>query len=303
MSSGGGSIKVIVVALCANLGIAVAKFAGAFFTGSAALLAEAIHSVVDCGNQVLLIVGEKAAKKPPTESHPLGFGRESFFWSFVVTVLLFTMGGMFAIYEGIHKLSHPEAMSNPEIALGILVVSMMLEGYSLYVCLKEINEENPYGSLGKWYRKSTQAGLLVIFTEDAGAMAGLTMAAVCVTLAWWTGNPVWDAVGSILIGLLLVVLAVILAREIKSLIVGEAPSQNYRPSVETIVLQTIPGAQILNFVALQTGDHEVMISMKITPGSLDKTNELVDAINRVERDVKDQHPEVKWSFIEPDKVD
>lgn len=298
--SAGGSTRVIIIALLANLGIAVAKFIGAFFSGSASLFAEAIHSVVDCTNQALLLVGAKASRKPPTETHPLGYGRESFFWSFIVTILLFSMGGLFAIYEGVHKLDSLEPISNPWLPILILLVGMGLEGYSFSVCLKEIKSNNPHGSLWQWFRKSTASGLLVIFTEDAGALVGLVIATICVSLSWALGDPAWDAYGSIMIGLLLVTLAGLLGVEIKSLIIGEAPSRNYRKDIEQIVAEVIPESRILKFLALQIGDNDVMVSLKISSGGIKEVGLLVEAINQIEAQIKKRFPEIKWKFVEPD---
>ncbi len=298
--SAGGSTKVIVIAMMANLGIAVAKFVGAFISGSASLLAEAIHSVVDTTNQVLLLVGDKSAKKPPSDKHPLGYGRESFFWSFVVTILLFSLGGLFAIYEGAHKLSDPEPIENPTLVFSILGLGILLEGFSFRAALKEIRATNRFGSLGSWFHKTTSAGLLVIFTEDAGALVGLGIAAACVAMAQVTGNPAWDAGGSIAIGVLLVVLACFLAVEIKSLIIGEAPSKNYQPTIERILKERMPSAQLLRFLGLQIGDREVMLSYKIHPGDETEVNRLIEDINKVEAEVRSQFPEVKWQFVEPD---
>lgn len=298
-----GSSKVIIIAMTANLSIAVAKFAGAYFSKSSALLAEAIHSLVDTTNQVLLLFGEKASRKKPDESHPLGYGRETFFWSFVVTILLFSLGGLFAIYEGVHKLDAPEPIHNPLLAICILGVSILVEGYSFYVCLQEIRSKNPFHNLRTWFRKTTSAGLLVIFTEDAGALVGLMIATTCISLSWALDNPAFDAYGSILIGSLLVGLAIILAREIKSLIIGEAPSQNYRPHIESLVRGHIPNSRVLRFIALQTGDGEVLISFKITPGNITDVSKLIQTINRIESQIKVRFPEIKWQFVEPDFKD
>ncbi len=298
--SAGGSTKVIVIAMMANLGIAIGKFFGAFVSGSSSMLAEGIHSLVDTTNQVLLLVGEKSARKKPSDQHPLGYGRESFFWSFVVTVLLFSLGGLFAIYEGVHKLSDPEPLKNYNIVIGILLAGVLLEGYSFLMALKEIRVQNRFGKLSTWFRKTTSAGLLVIFTEDAGALIGLTIAAFCVTMAKVLDNPVWDAYGSIAIGVLLVVLAGFLAVEIKSLIIGEAPSKDYRPDVEKILGERMPSAKLLRFLALSIGDREVMLSYKIHPGEENDVNSLIEDINKVEAEVRNQFPEVKWQFVEPD---
>ncbi len=298
--SSGGSTKVILIAMVANLGIAIAKFFGAFVSGSSSMMAEGIHSVVDTTNQALLLIGEKSAKKIPTDQHPLGYGRESFFWSFVVTVLLFSLGGLFAIYEGVHKLSDPEPLSNYNLVIGILITGIVLEGYSFWAALKEIRKRNRFGRLSTWFRKTTSAGLLVIFTEDAGALIGLVMAAFCLTMAKVLDSPVWDAYGSIAIGVLLVVLAGLLAVEIKSLIIGEAPSKNYRPDVEKILRERMPSAKLLRFLALSIGDREVMLSYKIHPGEEQDVNSLIEDINKVESEVRKQFPEVKWHFVEPD---
>ncbi len=298
--SAGGSTKVIVIALVANLGIAIAKFFGAFVSGSSSMLAEGIHSVVDTTNQVLLLFGEKSARKKPTDQHPLGYGRESFFWSFVVTILLFTLGGLFAIYEGVHKMSEPEPISNFNLVIGILLAGIALEGFSFYSALKEIRAQNRFGRLSTWFRRTTSAGLLVIFTEDAGALLGLVTAAVCVTMAKVLDNPAWDAYGSIAIGVLLVVLAGFLAVEIKSLIIGESPSRDYRPDVEKILGERMPSAKMLRFLALSIGDREVMLSYKIHPGEENDVNRLIQEINKVEVEVRKQFPEVKWHFVEPD---
>ena len=300
MSAGSGSTKVIIIAMLANLGIALAKFVGAYFSKSSALLAEAIHSVVDTTNQVLLLLGDKSSKKKPDESHPLGYGRETFFWSFVVTILLFSLGGLFAIYEGLHKLEEPEAMHNPMLAIIILTVSIFLEGFSFYACLKEVRQTNPFPDLWTWFRKTTSAGLLVIFTEDAGALIGLMIALTCVSLSWALDNPALDAYGSIMVGCLLVGLAILLAREIKSLIIGEAPGINYRPHIESLVRGHIPSSQVLRYLALQTGDGEVMVSFKITPGNIKDVTQLINSINQIEDQIHKQFPEIKWQFVEPD---
>ena len=301
--SAGGSAKVIFLALVANLGIAVAKFAGAFFTKSAAMLAEAIHSLVDATNQVLLLVGNKKAQQAPTAQHPLGYGREAFFWSFIVAILLFSLGGLFAIYEGVHKFSDHEQLTSPLIALVILLFSIGLEWVSFRACVKEVKAQNPYRSLWTWFRKTSSSELLVVFTEDAAAMVGLILATVSLLLSWLTGNPMWDALGSILIGSLLVVVAVLLAIEIKSLIIGEAPATDFRSFVAARVSALIPGGKVFNLIALQIGVQEVMLSYKISAGDLTNVNQLITAINQIEHEVKIKFPEVKWQFAEPDTSD
>ena len=300
MSSAGGSVKVIIIALFANLGIALSKLVGALISGSASLLAEAIHSFVDCTNQALLLVGNKAASKAPSIKHPLGYGREAFFWSFIVAILLFSLGGVFSVYEGVHKLSSHEPMESPILVVIILLIAIGLESYSFKACINEVQHKNRFGSLWAWFKKTTEAELLVIFTEDLAALLGLVFALACVSIAWATGNPLWDAIGSIMVGVLLVCVALLLSVEIKSLIIGEAPSIDLRPAVESIVAEKIAGGRVLALLALQTGASEIMLSYKITPGSVTNVKALIDSINEVEAEVKTRFPEVKWQFVEPD---
>ncbi len=300
MAASGGSAKVIVFALVANAGIALAKFVGWFFSGSASLMAEGIHSSVDCTNQILLLIGMKAAQKPPDAQHPLGYARVSFFWSFIVAILLFAGGGLFAIYEGIHKLEGHGEISYPTLGMSILIVGIILETGSFLACLKEIRLTNTYPNLWIWIRKTTQVEVLVIFIEDLAALAGLILAATFLGLAWMTGNSMWDAMGSIVIGVVLVLAAIILAVEIKALMIGEAPSIDYRQSAERILGSFLPGSRVLNLIAVQTGSSEVMIAVKITSGSTQNAHALVDGINRFEKAMKQAHPELKWQFVEPD---
>ena len=295
------SIKVIIIALLANLGIAITKFVGAFFTGSASLLAEAIHSLADCTNQVFLLIGAKKSRQPADEKYPLGYGRESFFWSFMVAILLFTMGGLFAIYEGYHKLSDTAAeLKYPYVGLGILVVSIFLEGGSFFACLREVRKQNPYPNLWNWFRHSTSSDLVVIFIEDLAALVGLVTASVFLMIAILTNNVFWDALGSMFIGSILMIVSFLLAREVKSLIVGEKSSKDYKDAIQDYFHHENGGIKILKIISLATGSSEVMIAMKITPGSIEKTRDLIDAINRVEAATKKQFPEIKWLFVEPD---
>lgn len=299
--SGDGSIKVILFALIANFGIAVSKFFGAYITKSASLLAEAIHSLVDCSNQILLLIGKKKSQQAPNEQYPLGHGREVFFWSFVVAILLFSMGGLFAIYEGIHKLDAPENIQRPEIALCILLLGIGLEGFSFWACYKEVRKKNHFGSLWKWLRKSTSADLLGIFLEDAAALLGLTVALAALLIGWWTGEPIWDAIGSISVGVVLIGVAILLAAETKSLLIGESPSTDYRSTIQKILADLFPGGSLLHIIAIQTGGDEVMVAFKFHPGeSIPKSAELIEGINEMERKLRRAFPEIRWLFVEPD---
>jgi cation diffusion facilitator family transporter len=300
MSHQGESTRVIVFALFANLGIAFSKFIGAFFSGSSAMLSEAIHSLVDTTNQVLLLFGSKRAARPPTEKHPLGFGAESFFWSFMVAILLFSLGGMVAIYEGIHKYHSTEALKNPWLSLVILIVSLVLESLSFRACLTEIRSANPGVPLWRWFKKTTSAELLVVFTEDLAALLGLIVATLALFLSWMTNDPKWDALGSISVGLILVAVAVLLSIEIRSLMIGESPSRDYRSFVSEKAKEKFPDGQILRFIALQLGGNRVLLTYKVHPGSITDVAVLIARINELELEVRTQFPEIAWQFVEPD---
>ena len=205
MSSQSASIKSILFAFLANLGIAITKTIAAVVTGSGAMLAESIHSFADCGNQTLLFLGLRAAKKKPNAEHPLGYGMEIFFWSFIVALILFSMGGLFSIYEGIHKLSSHEGLNNPFVAVVVLSISMILEAASLYGCITQINKLRDNESLWSWLKHSRQSELVVVFGEDVAALLGLAFALLAVILSIITGNPIFDAIGSIGIGVLLII--------------------------------------------------------------------------------------------------
>ncbi len=303
MSSAGGSSKVILIAFFANLGIAFAKFIGAFISGSASLLAEAIHSVVDCSNQVLLLIGNKKSQKPADAIHPLGYGREAFFWSFIVAILLFSVGGLFAIYEGVHKLNEHSEISSPLLGLGILVFSLILEGYSFFACLKEVRAQNKLGSLWKWFKYTKNSELLVIFTEDAAALAGLMVATICLVIAWITGLSYWDALGSILVGIILVCVAVLLAVEVKSFIIGEAASDDIKDFIQNKTKTLFPNGKVLNIIAIQTGSDEIMLSCKVHPGDVTNVDHAIDLVNQLERETKAHFKAVKWQFVELDRED
>ncbi len=297
----GGSKKVIIISLCANFGVALTKLAGSFYTGSAALLAEAVHSFSDCGNQMLLLYGQHASKKGPDERYPLGHSKELFFWSFIVALLLFTMGGMFSIYEGIHKIQHSEPLHAPIVGIAILLVAICLEGYALRACLKEVRKENTYGTLWQWVRRTMSADLLVIFLEDMAALLGLTLALMALTLSWATGDAFWDGLGSCVIGLLLIAVAVVLAIEVKHMLVGERPAREYEPEMQAMLKTAMPGATLLKLVALQRGANSVMVAYKIQPGDLSAgVGEVMQQVNAYEKQVKTRFPEIQWQFAELD---
>src|SRR5450631_1575283 len=216
MSAGGNSLKSILFALGANFLIAIAKTAGAVFTGSSSMLAEAIHSYADCANQGLLLWGLREGRRPANADHPLGYGKALYFWSFIVALMLFSMGGVFSIYEGLHKWSAPQPMANAWVAIAILVFGIVAETFSLWGCLREVNKERGRQGLWRWFRSSRQSELLVVFAEDIAALGGLALALIFIAIALATGNPEWDAAGSICIGVLLVLVAGFVGVEIKA---------------------------------------------------------------------------------------
>ena len=222
MAGSGDSTRAILFALGANFAIACAKGFAAYMTNSSAMIAETVHSLADCGNQLLLLLGLRQAKKPPTPDYPLGYGKAIYFWSFLVALMLFSVGGMFSLYEGIHKLHNPEHLEQWWWAVGVLIFGIIAESVSMRACMQEVNKARGDRSLWRWFRESRQAELVVIFGEDLAALFGLVFALFAVGLAVITGNPMWDAIGTVAIGVLLIVVAVFVAVEVKALLIGQS---------------------------------------------------------------------------------
>jgi cation diffusion facilitator family transporter len=300
MSGQASSLRAVLYALAANFGIFVAKGVAAVLTGSSSMLAEAIHSLADCGNQGLLLLGMREARRLPSREHPFGYGTVVYFWAFLVSVMLFTVGGVFSIYEGTHKLAHPEPMAWPALAIAVLAVAIILEAFSLMGCIREIRKVARGRSLWRFFRESRHTELIVVLGEDIAALLGLVFALGAVLLAIVTGNPAFDAFGSIAVGVLLIVVAVLLAIEIKALITG----QSAEPAVEAGIRAFLAGrtevAEVLSLLTLQMGEG-VLVAVKARMDAADATA-LVDAINRVEVDLRGAFPEVRWMFFEPDHV-
>src|SRR6195952_3017067 len=261
MSAQADSLKSIFFALGANFAIALAKTAGAVFTGSASMLAEAIHSFADCGNQALLIWGLKEAKRASSPDHPLGFGRAIYFWSFIVALMLFSMGGLFSIYEGVHKLHGSEPVKYAWVAVAILTFGVVAESVSLWGALREIDKERGELTLWQWFRTSRQSELLVIFGEDLAALGGLALALGFILLSMVTGNPMWDAVGSICIGVLLIAVAVLVGIEVKALLVGQSAEPQVLAAMRAHIEAQPQVAQVYNLITQQLGS-EVMVAVK-----------------------------------------
>ena len=299
MAGGGDSTRAILFALGANFAIAVSKGVAAFFTGSSAMLAETVHSLADCGNQLLLLLGMRQAKRPPSPDYPLGYGKAIYFWSFLVAVMLFTVGGMFSLYEGIHKLQHPEPLKQWWWAAGVLTFGIAAEAVSMRACLVEVNKARGSRSLWQWFRESRQAELVVIFGEDLAALFGLVFALAAVLTAVVTGNPIWDAIGTIAIGALLIVVAVFVAIEVKAMLIGQSVDPARQQQIRDFLDGRAEIAQVISLITLQLG-NEVMVSVQARMREEHSVTALTEQINTVERAMKQAFPEVRWSFFEPD---
>ncbi|MEP7058048.1 MAG: cation diffusion facilitator family transporter [Caldimonas sp.] len=302
MSAPSDSLKSIFFALGANFAIAIAKTGGALYTGSASMLAEAIHSFADCVNQALLLWGLKQGRRAPSPEHPLGFGRAIYFWSFIVAVMLFSMGGLFSIYEGVHKLNAVEPVRYAWVAIGILAFGIVAESVSLWGALREINKDRGTRSLWRWFRTSRRSELLVIFGEDVAALGGLVVALGFVALALATGNPMWDAVGSIVIGSLLVVVALLVAIEIQALLLGQSAEPEEVERMRAHLSAQPEVESVYNLITQQLGG-DVMVAVKAKLRPTGSETALIDAINRVERGFRTRFPAVRWMFFEPDSSD
>lgn len=290
-------------ALGANFAIACAKGVGAFITGSASMLAETLHSLSDCINQLLLLLGLRQARKPPSEKYPLGRGRELYFWSFMVAMLLFLGGGAYSIYEGIHKLQHPSPVESPYIAVAILAFALAIEGWAMAGAYKAIKERKGDRGLLQYLKETKDSDLVVIFGEDGAAVIGLAFALVAVVIAWITGDPVFDAAGTLAIGLVLVSVAVFLAYEVKSLLLGEAADSTLLDEIRAAAAEDQRIDKVLRALTVQQGPGEVLVACKLKFRDGLSGTEMVQSINAFEERLQTKVPDVKWSFVEPDVTD
>ncbi len=295
-----GSRKAIIAAFFANLGIAVAKFVGFLITRSAGLLAEAGHSVADTGNQALLLFGGKRGRRPADRTHPFGYGPERYFWSFVVALVLFSMGGLFALYEGIQKLWHPHEIENAIVAYAILGFSIALETFSLRTAIKEANHVRGDRSWWKFIRTAKSPELPVVLLEDIGAEAGLFMALFGLTMAEVTGQPRWDAVGSIAIGVLLVVIAIILAVEMKGLLIGEAASDEDLAAIHSSIESSPKVNGIIHLRTMHLGPDDLLVAVKVDYDHSLDVPALAAAIDDTEARLREALPIADMIYIEPD---
>ncbi len=302
MAGQADSLKSILFALFANSAIAVAKGIAAAITGSGAMLAEAVHSVADSGNQLLLILGLRQTKKEPTEDHPLGFGKSIYFWSFLVAVILFSVGGMFSMYEGVHKLLHPTPLSHPWIAVAVLSFAIVAESISLWACLREVRKERYGRNIFQWFRQSRNSALIVVFGEDIAALLGLVFALVAIFATYLTGNPFWDALGTIFIGVLLIVIAFFIAVEVKDLLIGQSVDPATLPQMKRFLHDRPEIDQVYNLLTMQFGP-DAMVAIKARMAPTGSETELINVINRLEREFKARFESTTWLFFEPDIED
>ena len=300
--SHGSTARAILYAFVANFGIAIAKSWAAWLTGSGSMLAEAIHSYAETGNQVLLYLGLKQSQRPPDKEHPLGYGKLSYFWSFIVAILLFTMGGLFSIYEGFHKLAHPEPLSQVWVAILVLAIAILLEGGSLLGCLREIRIVRGERPFREWLKHTRASELVVVLGEDIGAQLGLILALGFLVMAWITGNPVYDAFGSICIGVILLVISAFIAWRIRALIVGRSADPEIQSAIDAIIAEHEAIEKVFNTITVQFGP-DTMLAAKIKLVDGVPIGKAVSDINALERELKARVPGLKWLFIEPDVSD
>jgi cation diffusion facilitator family transporter len=290
----------IIQSLFVNLAITIAKGFAAFMTGSGSMLAETIHSFADCSNQGLLLMGVKQSIKPPDAKHPLGYGRSVYFWSFMVAMLLFSIGGMFSIYEGIHKYQHPEPIENIEWAVGVLLFAIILESYATYGNIVEMNKRRGEKSFWRFIRETKDSDLVVIFGENSAAVLGLIIALLALLAAYYTGDGRFDGIGSLAIGIVLILVAIFLTIEVKSLLIGESAD----PSISKAAYEIAEGhphiVSIINAITVQQGPGEVVACIKIKCQKQLTGPEISALINDFEGKIRKKCPEVKWLYVEPD---
>src|SRR3954469_13070624 len=300
MSAEGGT-RAIVAALSANLGIAVTKFVAWALTGSSSMLAEAIHPVADSGNQLLLLVGGRRAQRRATPEHPVGYGRERYIYAFIVSIVLFSVGGLFALYEGYHKIQHPEAIHSWRwVPVVVLVIAIALEGYSFMTAVKESNHTRGKVTWVNFVRRAKAPELPVVLLEDTGALIGLVLALFGVALTLITDNGVWDGAGTAAIGVLLVAIAVILAIETKSLLLGEGANPEDVKKIEKAILAGDGIERIIHMKTLHLGPEELLVAVKIAVPRAERAEDLARHIDETEVRIREAVPIARVIYIEPD---
>src|SRR5680860_26510 len=299
MSASGGN-KAIAAALLANLGIAITKFVAWAISGSSSMLAEAVHSMADSGNQLLLLLGGRMAKKDASAAHPFGYGRERYVYAFVVSIVLFSIGGVFSLYEGIDKLQHPHPLEVPWLPLVVLLVAMGLEGFSLRTAIRESNKIRGSQTWVQFVRRAKAPELPVVLLEDVAALAGLVFAFLGVSLTILTDDPIWDAVGTLAIGVLLVLVAIILGVETKSLLVGAGAGKTDAADIERAILAGPETRRIIHMKTLYLGPDELMVAAKLAFDSGIRFSEVAININAIEARIREAVPIARTIYLEPD---
>jgi len=299
VSADGGS-KAIAAALGANLGIAVAKFVAFAFTGSASMMAEGVHSVADSANQGLLILGGRRSRRAETSRHPFGYGRERFFYAFIVAVVLFTIGALFSLYEGWHKIADPHEIDDPVWAFAVLGLGILLEGFSFRTAIKEADQTRGEQSWVSYIRRARAPELPVVLLEDFAALIGLVVALLCVALAVISGDGVWDGVGSVVIGLLLAFVAVVLAVETKSMLIGESAVGEIEKKIIAELESVEEIDRVIHLRTLHIGPEELLVAVKIAVTSDDTAAEVARGIDAAESRIREAVPMARHIYIEPD---
>lgn len=299
MSASGGN-KAIMAALLANLGIAVTKFVAWAFSGSSSMLAEGVHSLADSGNQLLLLLGGRKAKKDATAEHPFGYGRERYVYAFVVSIVLFSIGGVFSVYQGVDKLQNPHKLEVPWLPIVVLIVAMILESFSLRTAIVESNHVRGTQTWVQFVRRAKAPELPVVLLEDIAALLGLIFAFLGVSLTILTGDPVWDAIATLAIGALLVLVALILGVETKSLLVGEGASTKDVAAIERAILAGPETKRIIHMKTLYLGPDEFLVAAKVGFDGGNRFSDVASAIDTVETRIRDAVPAARVIYLEPD---
>ncbi|MDX2344598.1 MAG: cation diffusion facilitator family transporter [Acidimicrobiia bacterium] len=296
----GESTKVVIAAFFANLGIAIAKFIGFVFTGSSSMLAEAIHSTADTGNQALLLLGGRLSKRDPDAEFQFGYARERYFWAFVVALVLFSLGSLFAIYEGIEKIGHPHELENVGWAFAILSLGIVFEGFAFMTAVRASIPIKGDRTWWQFIRTSRVAELTVVLLEDFGALIGLVIALTAIATATITGDPIWDGIGTLSIGILLGVIAILLAIEMKGLLIGESARPGEYQKIKEAMLTSPSVVDVIHLRTQHFGPQQLLVGAKIVFDSDLTFEQLADAINEVERRVRKEVPIARPMYIEPD---
>ncbi len=299
MSTSGGS-KAILAALGANLGIAVTKFVAFFFSGSSSMLAEGVHSLADSGNQLLLLLGGRQSRRKADKEHPFGYGRERYVYAFVVSIILFSVGGVFSIYEGIEKVTNPHPLENAWLPILVLVIAMALEGFSLRTAIAESNHTRGKQSWVQFVRRAKAPELPVVLLEDTAALLGLAFAFLGVVLSVITGDAIWDGIGTLFIGALLVLVAIVLGIETKSLLVGEGATDADATAIQNAIEGTPKVDRLIHMKSLYLGPDELLVAAKIALAPDSELRDVARTINEVEVAIRTAVPIARVIYIEPD---